>query len=404
MIGRYFFLQCKKALKAIVRLLLGIIAAVSLIAGISFFLTHSFSNLTEFKKVNVALVLSDEDSMTKLLANFISSMESVSSVCDFSIVSKEEAFSDFENGDLQAIVLLPEGFYDDVNDGYNTPVSVYLPINESLNTRIFEELMSVGASYVRTTEAAVYATLTVTRENGVYLDSSYVGDYVFSEFIGAVFDRNKAFMDKPVSPFPDSSVMTYYFVATLCVVISLSGFMFLSLYKKNNKALEDKLNIYGLNCLNSSLMKILIMSVFSFILSLFVFFLGFFLSEVFKLYFAFFDKRILVLLFLACVLESTFVDFLFSMFNETKLGAVAYLHINIVLFMISGVFIPESFLPSFLHKAGDFLFTKSMMKVLLEAFNGSYFGNSIWIFGLFSFIFFSLGVFFKWRNSLSVTD
>ena len=54
--------------------------------------------------------------------------------------------------------------------------------------------------------------------------------------------------------------MQYYFTALMLLVMLFSGILFGFLYRKENKAVEQKLKIYGMNALSLSAIKIGIMA------------------------------------------------------------------------------------------------------------------------------------------------
>jgi len=110
------------------------------------------------------MVIDEKDENVKLITKVVSAMESVASICEFVYVGEEEAKELLAADELQAAIILPENFYEDVDSGYNTPVTVYVSENASLNQKVFQELLTDGVSLLRTSEAGVYSMLSVGRE------------------------------------------------------------------------------------------------------------------------------------------------------------------------------------------------------------------------------------------------
>ena len=91
-----------------------------------------------FPKAEVAIVAgsdgtddsSDErgriDLQTKLAIGMVEGMESVKSICRFSYLSPKEAAEGLASGKIDAALYMPDGMYDDINTGRNTPVLIRL--------------------------------------------------------------------------------------------------------------------------------------------------------------------------------------------------------------------------------------------------------------------------------------
>ena len=108
-------------------------------------------------RISVGVVLPEDDRLAKQAVSMISSLESVKSMCDVSYLDREEALGKLREGELYAVMEVPEGFIQDIINGTNTPVTVILPENAGTESRIFKELTDAGATILGASQAGIYA-------------------------------------------------------------------------------------------------------------------------------------------------------------------------------------------------------------------------------------------------------
>ena len=154
---RYLSLEGKKSLIAARKSMVKFIVMLLLIAGGSLAVSLVMRDAGVFQTAEIGVVIPEDEAQTKMVAQFISAMDSVKSVCHFQYLDQGEAMASLEEGTLDAVLSLPEQFYEDVDSGKNTPATIYFPENAPLNTKVFGELVTDGVSLLRTAEAGVYA-------------------------------------------------------------------------------------------------------------------------------------------------------------------------------------------------------------------------------------------------------
>ena len=154
---RYLSLEGKKSLIAARKSMVKFIVMLLLIAGGVLAVSLVMKDAGVFQTAEIGVVIPEDEAQTKMVAQFISAMDSVKSVCHFQYLDQGEAMESLEEGTLDAVLSLPEQFYEDVDSGKNTPATIYFPENAPLNTRVFGELVTDGVSLLRTAEAGVYA-------------------------------------------------------------------------------------------------------------------------------------------------------------------------------------------------------------------------------------------------------
>ena len=65
-------------------------------------------------RVAVGVSVPEEDELARQVVAMISSLESVGSVCDFQYMDRESCLRELKNGNLYAVLDVPEGFVRDI--------------------------------------------------------------------------------------------------------------------------------------------------------------------------------------------------------------------------------------------------------------------------------------------------
>ena len=141
---RYLALEGKKSLIAARKSIVKFIVMLLLIAGGVLAVSLVMSDAGVFQTAEIGVVIPEDENQTKMVAQFISNMDSVKSVCHFQYLDQKSALDALDAGSLDAVISLPEQFYEDVDSGKNTPATIYFPENAPLNTRVFGELVTDG--------------------------------------------------------------------------------------------------------------------------------------------------------------------------------------------------------------------------------------------------------------------
>lgn len=307
-----------------------------------------------FQRIEVGVVIPDEEETSKLIAQFLSSMDSVKSVCDFVYLDEEEADKQMQDGTLQAVVKLPEDFYQDMDRGINTPASICFPKQTRLNTEIFRELLADGVSLVQTTEAGVYAALDTSKFRDTKMEWNEIGDYIFMIYLEQAFKRGEVFQETVYSPFGEMDLYEYYISSVIVVFLLLAGLNCGFLYQKKKKAVEEKLRAYGVGAGKQSLVKVLVMSVVLWILSVVVYLLLCAFCLLLEQPFLLLEKSVFLQLVPFCLGIASYFHLIYALAGGENHGAVCLLAVNAVMMLCSGTIIPAAYLTKGLRMLGSF--------------------------------------------------
>ena len=397
----FFIVECKRTWKTLLKSIGSFCACLLLTAVLVAAFSAIMQNAQVFQKVNIGIAIPEGESISRLATQYISSMDSVRSVCDFYYLDEQEAVEQLKQGTLQAVVVLPEGFYHDVQVGINPPAQIYFPKDAVQNTQVFEELVTAGASFLQTAEAGVYAALDTASYYGIELQGAGLGDTIAYLFVNQMLKRDSVYSARMLSSMGNLSVEEYYYAAGLVILLMMCGIQFGFLYGKRNRSVEDKLKIRGAGSIRQSVVKILVMTEFLYVTGLLYYFAGIGVAGWTKTYFVFYQGTTWYALLLLCLGIAIYFQVLYELSGSSSQAAVFVFAVNVITIIGAGVLIPEAYLGKEIAGISRFLpmkywnaYTAGMLEGELskEAVTGTVF---------FLFIGMAAGGFLSWRNEKS---
>lgn len=351
----YLCMEFKRSIKVLQKtILISIAGILLLVAGIAIInLGQQKSQALEL--VEVGVVIPEEEWQTRMVAQFISAMDSAESVCHFNYLDEEQAFEQLRQNHVQAVMVFPESFYEDVDQGINTPVTIYFAEEADLNVSIFRELLTDGVVMLQIAEAGVYATLDVTKLDPPDMKRGEIGNFVAQQYIEAVLGRGLVFDKTVSSPYGVVNFEQYYIAVFLLLVLFLYSLNMGFLYKRQNRAVAEKMRIYGLNHLSLSLVRIVIITIQLWIVASALYLLGYLVSELSETYFLYLDvERLLGLLPLCCAVAS-YVHAIYALTGSSNQGTAVILATHIIMILGAGILIPAAYLPEIVGRISRYM-------------------------------------------------
>lgn len=340
----FFIVECKRTWKTLLKSIGSFCACLLLTAVLVVTFGEIMQNAQVFQKVNIGIAIPEGESISRLATQYISSMDSVRSVCDFYYLDEQESVEQLKQGTLQAVVVLPEGFYHDVQVGINPPAQIYFPKDVAQNTQVFEELVTAGVSFLQTAEAGVYAGLDTASYYGIELQGAGLGDTIAYLFVNQMLKRDSVYSARMLSTMGNLSVAEYYYAAGLVILLMMCGIQFGFLYGKRNRSVEDKLKIRGVGSIRQSVVKILVMTEFLYVTGLLYYFAGIGIAGWTKTYFVFYQGTTWYALLLLCLGIAIYFHVLYELSGSSSQAAVFVFAVNVITIIGAGVLIPEAYL------------------------------------------------------------
>lgn len=397
----FFIVECKRTWKTLLKSIGSFCACLLLTAVLVAAFSEIMQNAQVFQKVNIGIAIPEGESISRLATQYISSMDSVRSVCDFYYLDEQEAVEQLKQGTLQAVVVLPEGFYHDVQVGINPPAQIYFPKDAAQNTQVFEELVTAGVSFLQTAEAGVYAALDTASYYGVELQGAGLGDAIAYLFAHQMLKRDSVYSAKMLSTMGNLSVAEYYYAAGLVILLMICGIQFGFLYGKRNRSVEDKLKIRGVGSLRQSVVKILVMTEFLYVTGLLYYFAGIGVAGWTKTYFVFYQGTTWYALMLLCLGIAIYFQVLYELSGSSSQAAVFVFAVNVITIIGAGVLLPEAYLGKEIAGISRFLPMKYWNVYAAGMLEGEISKDSVAGTVFFLLMGMAAGGFLSWRNEKS---
>ena len=397
----FFIVECKRTWKTLLKSIGSFCACLLLTAVLVAAFSAIMQNAQVFQKVNIGIAIPEGESISRLATQYISSMDSVRSVCDFYYLDEQESVEQLKQGTLQAVVVLPEGFYHDVQVGINPPAQIYFPKDVAQNTQVFEELVTAGVSFLQTAEAGVYAALDTASYYGVELQGAGLGDTIAYLFAHQMLKRDSVYSARMLSTMGNLSVAEYYYAAGLVILLMMCGIQFGFLYGKRNRSVEDKLKIRGVGSIRQSVVKILVMTEFLYVTGLLYYFAGIGVAGWTKTYFVFYQGTTWYALLLLCLGIAIYFHVLYELSGSSSQAAVFVFAVNVITISGAGVLIPEAYLGKEIAGISRFLPMKYWNVYAAGMLEGELFKEAVTGTVFFLFVGMVAGMLLSWRNEKS---
>lgn len=240
-----------------------------------------------FPKAEVAIVAGSDgsddsvetagsvDLQTRLAIGLVEGMESVKSICHISYMSPKEAAEGLDSGRVDAALYMPEGMYEDIDSGVNTPVLVRLSARgEALSRDLFRGLIEDGVRLIRTVESAVYSVDRMRADRATVGTLAEAQDKIFSVYLAGAMARGSVFREEGVSLYGSLTMEQYYLSTALLLILLLFGIGLVTLYSDGEREAMHYLKREGLGTAKTSAVKILtsaaVLFIMLLILSLFI--------------------------------------------------------------------------------------------------------------------------------------
>ena len=375
----YLFLEYKKSAKVLLKSTVSLLLAAVLLLGAAAVLSHVFFGSRMFQAIDVGVAVPEGEKETKAVLRFLSAMESAESVCNFRYFPENEAKEKLYEGEVQAVIVLPESLYEDMYSGEKGRIAVYLPEDPPFRVQVFRELLADGVSLLTTAEAGVLAASDLAGTDAIaYGERDETGfpkmkpyeaaNFISYEYIKCALGRDNMFDEYVYSPLGQMDLYQYYFAAAVSVLLLMSGLNYSFLYQGNSRAVEQKLRVMGLGTVKVSLIKILVMANASWLLAAASYLAGCLFSRWGKFDFIWFHGSALLLLIPVSIGAAVYFHAVYSVFGKGMQGAVFLLSVNAVMVLCSGVVIPSAYLPEAVRRVGQYLPLSFLRQYCAEVF------------------------------------
>lgn len=364
----YLFLEYKRSMKVLLKSAGSLLLMLCLVMAAAAVVSHAVFGAQMFRVVDVGVSVPEEEKETRAVVRFLAAMESVESVCKFHYLSREEALEKLYEGEIQAVIVLPESLYEDMYSGQKGEIRVYLPENPPFRVQVFEELLSDGLSLLETAEAGVLAARDMAEAGSAEMKPYQAAEHLSYAYIKCAMDRQDIFEKSVYSPLGQTDLYQYYFAAAVSVLLLMSGLNYSFLYQDQSRAAEQKLRVLGMGRVRISLVKTVVMANASWILAMAGYLSGCVLSQTQQMNFLWFHWSVLLGMIPVSIAAAVYFHVIYSIFGRGMQGAVFLLCANALMALCSGIFIPLPYLPDAVGRVGQYLPLNFLHRYCVEIF------------------------------------
>lgn len=338
-----FFLQIKAALLLLPRLLLILIISALLGSGIYAAGTELLSP-DSCIRLPAALILPENDTYAGIAFSFLEHMDSIKSTCTFQRTTKEDGLTMLKNGEVYAVILIPDSFVENILNGRNTPATLLLPREGSLESFLFLTLADSGASTLAAAQAGIYAMDELLIDCGHTNDIAQAEKALNDRYLSYARNRNKLFTAKKLSATGNLSVTEYFLCSGIVLFLLLSGMGSYDYFRGETAGLRLLLHRQGIHAIHLALLRIFALTL---VYTVFLFPLGSITGLM---------PYSGILPFFLLVLATQTYLYLISLFHSHTGGYMIGSTVLSILFLfLAGGFIPAVFLPEAVRELGSIL-------------------------------------------------
>ena len=341
-------IEMKRALKSIPYFLAGAVVLALLAGTIAFSANRMLYADKSVGKIQVGVVIPKEDQGAKWIMSVVSSLESVSSLCEFTYIDEAEGRKKMEQEEIYALMLIPDRLLEGIMDGTNEPVTIVFPEQARLEAAVFRELTEAGTEILKVAQAAIYGTDELLGDLGRRQMIPTAESELNRLYLKYALSRSVYFKTSKVSASGDVSTEVFYGISASVLVLLLLGIPAAGYLKPFSPVMEKKLYLAGFGRPVRILSRTLCLSLLFWIATAVPFFLclksGIMETELLSV----------VVWSLVCLAAAGWVVFIYEICQSTLAGiSVLFLTTLVMMFMAGGL-IPSVFLPEAVAATGRF--------------------------------------------------
>lgn len=342
-------------------------------------------------RMKVGVTVPEQDTMAMALVNTIQDMGELSSFCDFSIVTEEEGKKKLEQGEISALIVVPEEILQKVYRNDKVSIAMYMPGKPTLESALIREFAEAGTSLVLTAKAGDYTAYHMYQKYGKAGTMQKVAQDMNGQYIQFVIRQETLFQNRPVTGKDGISDEDRMILSAIVLVLFLLAIPVLQLRRKEAPVLSLQLArkgirpLFSLLCNECMIAFILWVAMSAGIFSL-VMILGWKIAV----------GVLVCCLFLGCLLTAAALLLLYTSGQGTAGGVLLIFFASLAQIFLAGGIFPVSVLPEICVRIGNILPGGLLMRFLYQGMTGGldlsagmgiviysilFFGAALWLTG-----------------------
>lgn len=238
-----------------------------------FLLFYTFVVVTDIEvdfvePLHIGVVNEDQSIYSKMLIDDFKGYDELNKFLNIWTGEKEEVDKKFQKKEIDAYVIIPEGFSDSLLYFEENPIFLYVGEENATKKFIITNTFKSYEQYIRSVEKGVVAFYDTVRSE---VDRKRFVEYnnVLSiELIMKMLHREKIFAKYPIVNYPSTNSSSYYFFNVLTMFMFFYTFMLMSeSIKDKNSEMSKRLQVMGVSNVEYSMGKVIFITAFCSFLS-----------------------------------------------------------------------------------------------------------------------------------------
>lgn len=377
----FWKLECKKYIKVTPFILLESVIFALLLFIFGAYTSRALYGEKSMGVIRIGIVSEEKSSLSEMLVNFVSSMESIEESCQFITMESEQAYDALMDGSIYAAVILPKGMVEGILDGTNPPATVVFGNAYSkVETAVFKELAGAGERLLSTAQAGIYAAdaLCIHLEQMDRIPEAE--EILNASYLRHALKRAEVFDLREVIATGSTDMKGYYTVSLLLVFLSFAGISMGRYVSVRAEDFQRLICARGIGMAHQYLLESFAFAVVFGVLSMVIaipFLQWYLMGAGYKLPGC---SAWLLLLFLFFVMGS-FVRMVMELTGNSSGGLGVAFVILLSLMSAAGIFLPAAFLPVWMERLGKYSPYALWMEAVWGILEGSFpKGVAWWLF------------------------
>jgi len=191
----------------------------------------ALSQGVSFSGITLAVTAPEGDSLPDLLETFIPNMKDVSEYCEVVALDREAAIRALEQGEVTAVLVLPENLAQGIMDGTNPDVELIVAGNRPLEALLTLSVGRSASDMLASVQGGIYAVLeTYLEQSPGHLSYGDVMSQINLRYIRWTLGRQKMFRLEPIAVTSQLPVDVHYGLSLLVFLALSLAPLFMAVY------------------------------------------------------------------------------------------------------------------------------------------------------------------------------
>lgn len=371
MFGVFIQLQLKRTFRHLPLILAGAMLLFLLTGSIAFLSSQKLYGDAITGRMNFGVVYPGQADSERLFIRALGDQATLKNMMEFKETTESQGRMDLEQGKIQALLILPEGFVNKVLTGVNTPAKIILNRNQVLEARLLETLAEAGASTLSASQGALYAAFEVYTSHGAGEPQKLaMNQAVNDRYLKLALGRDKSFHQETVRATEELDSLTYFLSSWMILFLLLLGMPEAFVMRPLSKGMTAKLEIEGIGAAARIFADWLRLFLLQFLITALLMAVWYFAAPFLGISWT----ASPVLMAGAAAISfavAGFILLIYSQSRELLSGMLILFALSFIMVFASGGFLPIAFLPAILRSLSNAIPTTGWIQVMGGLLTGS---------------------------------